>query len=186
MTVTAASKYSAGAGIGAYQQLQMQRQMSQKREMTSEEQRTVDSMRQRDAEVRRHEQQHLTVAGSYGQGPPTYEYEEAPDGKRYAVAGHVRIDTSEVSGDPEATIEKARVVKLAALAPQQPSNQDRSIAQQAERMEARAQDELDKIKKETATQAQASKQAPQAGKQITAFPIAAGDASLQYQMAGPA
>jgi len=40
----------------------------------------------------------------------------------------VNIDTSEASGDPEATIQKARQIQAAANAPANPSAQDRAVA----------------------------------------------------------
>ena len=77
-------------------------------------------MKARDAEVRAHEMAHLVVAGQYARGM-SFTYETGPDGKNYAVAGEVGIDTSPVNGDPQATIEKARVIQRAALASPQPS-----------------------------------------------------------------
>jgi hypothetical protein len=54
----------------------------------------------------------------------------------------VNIDTSSVSGDPQATIQKAQMIRAAALAPANPSAQDRAVATQANRMEAKARQEL--------------------------------------------
>ncbi len=65
-----------------------------------------------------------------------------PDGKRYAVGGHVKIEISEVPNNPEATIRKAQQIKTAALAPAEPSAQDQKIAAQASQMEAKARQEL--------------------------------------------
>ena len=97
---------------------------------------------ERDAEGRRHEQAHKAAAGSYVQGGPSFEYETGPDGRRYAVGGEVQIDTSEVSGDPAATIRKMQQVCRAALAPGEPSAQDRAVAAQAEATERKARAEL--------------------------------------------
>ncbi|MGD8781495.1 MAG: putative metalloprotease CJM1_0395 family protein [Ignavibacteria bacterium] len=44
--------------------------------------------------------------------------------------------------DPEATIKKAQQIRRAALAPSEPSSQDRSVANQAAAMEAKARAEL--------------------------------------------
>ncbi len=111
-------------------------------ELTPEEQRKLQELRQRDTEVRNHEQAHVAAGGQYVTRAPTYEYEIGPDGRRYAVGGEVKIDVSEVPDDPEATIEKARVVQRAALAPVDPSPQDRQVAADAAVMEREARAEL--------------------------------------------
>jgi hypothetical protein len=84
------------------------------------------------------------AAGPYARGAPHYEYVRGPDGRLYAVAGEVKIDTSPVPGDPEATLEKARAIKRAALAPANPSPQDRRVAALADRMAAKALMEIQK------------------------------------------
>lgn len=113
-----------------------------KPDLTPEEEKKVEELRKRDAEVRRHEQAHRSAAGSYARSGPKYEFETGPDGQRYAVAGEVDIDTAPVPDDPKATMEKARIVKRAALAPENPSAQDRRVAQEADKMLADAQREL--------------------------------------------
>ncbi|GAB4546749.1 MAG: hypothetical protein Tsb0013_05860 [Phycisphaerales bacterium] len=111
-------------------------------ELTPEQREQVEKLKARDAEVKAHEQAHVAAAGPYFRGGPTYSYQEGPDGNRYAVGGSVQIDTSPVSGDPEATIAKAQVVKRAALAPAKPSSTDQQVAAAASRMEAEARREL--------------------------------------------
>ena len=74
---------------------------------------------------------------------PSYSYTTGPDGRRYAIGGDVALDVSPVSGDPEATIQKAHVIEAAANAPADPSSQDRSVAAQAAMMEAAAQRQVD-------------------------------------------
>lgn len=104
------------------------------------EQLEITQLSTRDKEVRAHEQAHAAVGGRYA-GAPSYTYERGPDGKRYAIAGEVSIDTGPVPNDPEATLRKMEVVIRAALAPAEPSAQDRQIAAQAavQMAEARAQ-----------------------------------------------
>jgi hypothetical protein len=85
----------------------------------------------RDQDVRTHEQAHAAVGGQYA-GAPTYAYERGPDGKRYAVGGEVGIDAGPIANDPEATLRKMEVVIRAALAPAEPSAQDRQVAAQAQ------------------------------------------------------
>lgn len=104
--------------------------------------RQVEQLRQRDREVRAHEMAHLAAAGSYALGGPTFEYQVGPDGQRYAIGGHVNIDTSPVPGDPEATLRKAETIRRAALAPGDPSPQDRSVAAAAAAMAMKAQIEI--------------------------------------------
>jgi len=111
-------------------------------ELKLKEQRILFKLRQRDREVRAHEEAHLLAAGRYARGGPHYEYVRGPDGRFYAVGGEVKIDTSPIPGDPKATLEKARVIKRAALAPVNPSPQDRMVAAQADRMAAKALMEL--------------------------------------------
>jgi hypothetical protein len=95
------------------------------------EQLEITKLATRDQEVRAHEQAHAAVGGQYA-GAPTYTYERGPDGKRYAVGGEVGIDAGRVSNDPEDTLRKMEVVIRAALAPAEPSAQDRQIAAQAQ------------------------------------------------------
>lgn len=107
-------------------------------ELTPEEQKIVRELQARDQEVRAHEQAHKTAGGPYASAP-TYETVRGPDGRQYAVSGEVKIDASP-ENDPEDTIRKMEVVIRAALAPAQPSPQDRQVAQQARQtlIEARA------------------------------------------------
>ncbi len=111
-------------------------------QLSEEQQRQVQQLRQRDREVRAHEQAHLTAAGPYARGGPSFQYVQGPDGRQYAVGGEVSIDTSPIPDDPEATIRKAQVVRAAASAPAQPSAQDRKVAAAAAKMEAQARQEL--------------------------------------------
>lgn len=107
----------------------------------------IESLKQRDREVRAHEAAHLAVAGQYATSGARYTYQRGPDGRNYAVGGSVGIDISAES-DPESTIRKADQVKRAALAPAEPSAQDRSVAAAAVSMKQQAQNELLEIKAE--------------------------------------
>lgn len=111
-------------------------------ELTEAEQRQVEDLQARDREVRAHEQAHLVVAGPYARGGPTYTFQAGPDGQRYAVGGEVSIDTAPIPGDPAATIRKAQTVRRAALAPAEPSAQDRRVAAAATQLEIQARQEL--------------------------------------------
>jgi len=111
--------------------------------LTAEEQAVVAEMKATDAKVRAHEMAHLAAGGQFASGP-TYEFQRGPDGGMYAVAGEVSIDTSPVRGDPAATIAKAEQVRAAAMAPAEPSAQDRKVAAAAAQMAAQASAELAK------------------------------------------
>jgi hypothetical protein len=112
----------------------------QERETTA--QRALASLRQRDQEVRLHEQAHLLAAGPYAKGAPSYTYQTGPDGQRYAVGGEVPIDLSAVPGNPQATLQKALTIRRAALAPTDPSETDQAVAAQATALAAQAQQDL--------------------------------------------
>jgi len=118
------------------------------KEHDPEELAVINELKSTDREVRAHEAAHVAAGGQYVQGGASFEYKTGPDGKRYAVGGEVQIDTSEVPDDPQATIEKMEVVKRAALAPKNPSSQDRSVAAAANRAQAQARIELQTEKSE--------------------------------------
>jgi hypothetical protein len=117
---------------------------NKKNELTPEQQRLVEKLKAADQNVHTHEQAHMAAGGQYVRGGASYSYTTGPDGKRYAVAGEVTIDTSPVSNDPRATILKEETVARSALAPADPSPQDLSVAAEAQAMEQQAQAELAK------------------------------------------
>jgi hypothetical protein len=114
---------------------------SSKEEFSEEEQRKIDELKKIDRKVHVHEQAHLSAAGGYARGGTNYNYVTGPDGKRYANAGHVNLDTGKEK-TPEATIRKATIIQKAALAPADPSPSDRQIATDAMKMISDAQREL--------------------------------------------
>ncbi|MEM6639823.1 MAG: putative metalloprotease CJM1_0395 family protein [Pseudomonadota bacterium] len=120
--------------------------------LTDDEQRQVEELKERDREVRAHEQAHLAAAGQYARGGIRYTFERGPDGRSYAVGGEVSVDTSKVAGDPEATLRKAQTLRRAALAPAEPSSRDRSVAADMSRMAAEARLEIARQSRESATQ----------------------------------
>lgn len=134
-------------GVEALSQAERQGRFSPPK-LSNEEQAAVARLKQADREVRAHEQAHTSAGGPYVRGAAAYEYQKGPDGQQYAVAGEVSIDTSPADS-PEATIAKMRIVQRAALAPVDPSPQDRSVASQAARVEAEAQRELLRTKEST-------------------------------------
>lgn len=98
-------------------------------------------LQSRDAEVKTHEKAHQAAAGGLSSGGMSLVYQTGPDGRAYAVGGSVQIDTSE-GRTPEETIQKARKVRAAALAPSDPSSTDIKVAARASQMEAQAMAEL--------------------------------------------
>jgi len=109
--------------------------------LTPAEERQIRVLQQQDAAIRRHEQAHAAAGGAYA-GAPQYQYTTGPDGRRYAIGGEVSIDAGAVRGNPEASIAKLQAVKRAALAPTEPSPQDRRVAAQADLGIAQARVEL--------------------------------------------
>ena len=118
-------------------------------QLSDEQQQEVERLKQRDREVRAHEQAHARTGGPHASAP-SYEYQRGPDGRMYAVSGEVQIDTAPISGNPTATIAKMEIVIRAALSPQEPSAQDRRVAAEAQAAKAEAQAELRRQKQEEA------------------------------------
>jgi hypothetical protein len=102
----------------------------------------VAELKRRDREVRAHEQAHVAAGGSLVRGGAAYKYAAGPDGHTYATGGEVSIDVSPIPNDPAATIRKMARVARAALAPAQPSGQDRVVAVAAAKAERAAREEL--------------------------------------------
>lgn len=104
----------------------------------------VEKLKARDREVRAHEAAHMAAAGGLARGGANFSYQRGPDGQLYAIGGEVGIDISSVPGNPHAMLRKAEIIRRAALAPAQPSSQDRAVAAAASQMQAAAQAELRK------------------------------------------
>ena len=120
-------------------------------ELSDSEKRELEKLKATDRKVRQHEMAHLAAAGGISVSGANFEYKRGPDGVMYAVGGEVRIDTSSVEGDPQATIQKAEKIRSAALAPADPSPQDRSVAAKASQMAMKARMELMKQNMEEAS-----------------------------------
>lgn len=112
------------------------------RDPLTPEGRELEEMQARDREVRQHEAAHVAAGGAHVRGGASFSYRRGPDGRSYAVGGEVQIDSSAVPNDPEATIRKMRAVQAAAMAPAEPSGQDRSVAAQAAQAATQARAEL--------------------------------------------
>lgn len=129
------SSTSPNAGSQNLEQENKQTASSQGDQQTEQdrltEQREVQQLRNIDREVRAHELAHVSVGGRYVTSGANFQYERGPDGRLYAVSGEVSISTSAIPGDPQATLQKAQTILRAALAPSNPSAQDRRVATQA-------------------------------------------------------
>ena len=116
--------------------------------LTSVELQLVEKLQQVDKKVKAHEMAHMAAGGGLITSGASFTYQQGPDGKRYAVAGEVGINTSLVQGDPKATLQKMQQVKRAALAPMGPSPQDLKVTSQATIQESKALSELVMLQKE--------------------------------------
>ena len=138
-------------------------------DLDDKEKAVVMRLQQRDAEVRAHEAAHAAAAGMLG-GGASYDYVTGPDGRQYAVGGEVPVRISSGS-TPEEAIRNAQQVRAAALAPAEPSGQDRAVAAQAAAMEAAARAELAELA--AARFRAASETAPSDAVHRTAVPVRA-------------
>lgn len=151
-TLSAGQTARAGGAGASASNSQNQGSRNNPNELTEAEKKQVQELKQRDQEVRAHEQAHKTVGGPYASAP-TYDTTTGPDGREYAVGGEVKIDASPVANNPEATIRKMDIVIRAALAPADPSPQDRQVAQQAQQARIQAQAALSKERQAEAEEA---------------------------------
>ena len=126
------------------------------KELTQQEKQEVAKLKATDAEVKAHENAHKAAAAGLRTSAPNYEYETGPDGKKYAVAGDVNI-SYQTSSDPEVNLKNAQQLKAAALAPAEPSSQDRKVAMKAEREIAKARQEIQDEKQKTEEKSEANK-----------------------------
>jgi hypothetical protein len=144
----------------------------------------LENLKRIDHEVRAHEQAHTAAGGALIRGAATYGYATGPDGKMYAVSGEVSIDSSPVQDDPSATIFKMIKVTKAALAPAQPSGQDRSVATAAIETETAARQEitrqqLEKAKSSAQPELSLPSGAPETQKSDTGTQSSASDTAQQ-------
>jgi hypothetical protein len=127
--------------------------------LTLEEQRELKELKDRDREVRTHEQAHLAAAGNLATGGASYTYQTGPDGKQYAIGGEVNITLSK-GRTPEETASRARQAYRAAVAPAEPSPTDRRVAAKAQRMlqDARGEMREEKVEHKKAQKAATEQQ----------------------------
>lgn len=90
--------------------------------------RVLEKFKSKDSDIRTHEQIHASIG--HTTTPISYNYQEGPDGKMYAVGGSVRLDTS-IPDDPKAAAFKLELLQKAATGPSHISGADGSIASQS-------------------------------------------------------
>lgn len=105
--------------------------------LSTSEMQLVRELESVDAQVRAHEAAHIAAGSGVVTGGASFSYTRGPDGKMYVTAGEVPISLKE-GKTPDETIQNARQVQAAALAPADPSPQDYKVAASAAQMEAQA------------------------------------------------
>jgi hypothetical protein len=105
-------------------------------ENSPQAQQLIAELRGAETRVRAHEAAHKAVGGTVT-GPISYSYTRGPDGKNYITGGEVSISVSP-GKTPEETVRRMEQVVRAALAPADPSPQDRAVAARATALAQRA------------------------------------------------
>lgn len=95
-----------------------------------------------------HEQAHMAAGGGLA-GTASYSYTVGPDGKRYISGGEVPINTPSTD-DPNEKVQLMGRVIAAAMAPADPSSQDRRVAASASAAQSQAYMELARSKAQAA------------------------------------
>ncbi len=144
-SISGFSDYSQSSALPKEDKKRKEQSVSNGKELSEKEQRQVRLLEKIDADVKAHEAAHQAAAGGLARGK-SFGYTVGPDGRRYAISGEVKIDTSVVPNNPSATIAKMQIVRRAALAPGDSSGQDRSVAAQAAKAEAAARQQLTETK----------------------------------------
>ncbi len=152
--------------------------------LTPQQQQDVNRLKATDREVRNHEQAHM-AAGAGLTGGASLQFTRGPDGRQYAVAGEVSINLS-AGQTPEETVERARQIQAAALAPVDPSPQDRAVAAAAAMMASQARAEMSRTQREEEQGGEGGKTAAsplqQQAAAISAYLEEAGRAEAEFSM----
>ena len=182
-------------GVGVDNDSKQQERIQQQQQ--KQDLQLIRTLPQRENEVLAHKNAHSPVGGQYA-GSASYTYERGPDGVNYAVAGEVSIDASPISGDPAATLQKMQLIQRAALAPAEPSAQDRKVAALAAQQANQARAELasessqqdssgsvlenDQLERSGITQ-NVSQSTPQAAQQGSAIELPSDSSNAGFQVA---
>lgn len=100
---------------------------------TAREEAVIRELERIDRDVREHEMQHYYAGQPFATFPEYFQV-TAPNGRPYAISGITRMDASEIAGDRDATILKLETLLRAALAPPEPSEEDKRIAAALEQL----------------------------------------------------
>lgn len=130
---------------------------NQAESLSAEDLRLIQKLAQRDRQVRAHEAAHLGAAGRFARSGANFTFQRGPNGVSYAIGGEVSLDTS-TPGDPQAALSKAEIIRRAALAPVDPSSQDRIVAGQAAQMAMQARTAIASERAEEAAEALAARE----------------------------
>ncbi len=118
-------------------------------QLSEQELQQIKQLKARDSVVRAHEMAHISAGHGITKGSAHFSFQRGANGIQYATGGEVQIDTSKITADPVATLKKAIQIQTAALAPLQPSSQDRTIAANAAQMAIEARAEIKQQANET-------------------------------------
>jgi hypothetical protein len=140
-STSAAAKTASNAGNASATKSDASSQPSSTTKLSAEALAQIAQLAAIDAKVRAHEAAHLAASGGLATSGASYTYQRGPNGVNYAVGGEVSIDVSP-GRTPQETIQRARTIQNAALAPADPSGPDRAVAAQAQQMELQAEAEL--------------------------------------------
>ena len=100
------------------------------RELSASEASELDQLRRRDDEMRMHEQVHVLRAAG-GALRRSFTYVRGADNKTYAVSNSLKADFTPVPNDLEATADKMKSIKRAALSDEGRAPQSALVAGQA-------------------------------------------------------
>ncbi|MDD2733419.1 MAG: putative metalloprotease CJM1_0395 family protein [Desulfuromonadaceae bacterium] len=100
----------------------------------------ITQLKSIEEKVKAHEAAHKAAGGAMT-GPVSYSYTRGPDGKSYITGGEVPISVTP-GKTPQETISRMQQVIQAALAPADPSPQDRAVAGQAAAQQQEARQQL--------------------------------------------
>lgn len=101
--------------------------------LTAREAALVAELRRIDSEVRAHEMDHYYAGQPWARFPEYFEV-TGPLGRRHAVSGITPFDASAIAGDRPGTLRKLETLQRAALAPREPSDEDRRVAAALEQL----------------------------------------------------
>ncbi len=159
--------------------------VADKKQEDPQVQQQVAQLKSIEVKVKAHEAAHKAAGGAMT-GSISYTYTRGPDGKNYVTGGEVPITVSP-GKTPQETISRMQQVIQAALAPADPSPQDRAVAGQAtqqlqkaqqERSSAAASDTTD-TSGSTGSAATDSKSAGQTSGDLSGTPVADSAAAGQ-------